>query len=337
MRVEARARVAVEQGERVLVEAALEPAPVGARRGAQRHDAAGDVHHVAGGAAVGVGAEVLGVGAVLLARVLDGGKDVALRERDERVGLVVLEVGVEERSVLVDEVLLQHERLVLVLHHEVVEAVDLVDQKRDLRALVLVVHVLAHAGAQLLRLAHVDDLAGLVLPQVHARQRGHGVQLLLDALELGGERIVGGGAIPALAHGAVERGPPPALALEALGVLGIERGLGIQALEPARVGRPEAVVHVKRGGSVVGFVEFVHTASIANRTSVPLGTLRSTRNAKGSPPDDGRSATRAPAGNARGRVFGEGAARRAQGGRRSGLPDRPAHAKPCFVADFDGK
>ncbi len=184
---------------------------------------------------------------------------------------------------LVDEVLLEHERLVLVLHHEVVEAVDLVDQQRDLRALVLVVHVLAHAGAQLLRLADVDDLAGLVLPQVHARQRGHGVRAPLDALELGGERIVGG-AIPALAHGAVERGPAAALALEALGVLGIERGLGIQALEPARVCRPEAVVHVKRGGSVVGFVEFVHTASIANRTSVPLGALRSTRNAKGSPP-----------------------------------------------------
>ena len=94
VRVEARARVAVEQGERVLVEGRrLSP-----RQSA--HDVAhsgttrrGDVHHVAGGAAVGVGAEVLGVGAVLLARVLDGGKDVALRERDEGVGLVVLEVG----------------------------------------------------------------------------------------------------------------------------------------------------------------------------------------------------------------------------------------------------
>ena len=96
---------------------------------------------------------------MLLARVLDGGEHIALRERDERVGLVVLEVGVEERRVLVDEVLLQHERLVLVLHHDVVEAVDLVDQQGDLRALVLEVHVLAHAGAQLLGLAHVDDLA----------------------------------------------------------------------------------------------------------------------------------------------------------------------------------
>ena len=52
--------------------------------------------HVARGAAVGVGAEVAGVlsALALLARVLDGGERVALRERDERVGLVVLEVGV---------------------------------------------------------------------------------------------------------------------------------------------------------------------------------------------------------------------------------------------------
>ena len=250
VRVEARPRLAVEQRERVLVQATLEPAPIGARRGAQRHDAAGDVHHVAGGAAVGVGAEVLRVGLVLLARVLDGGEHVALRERDERVGLVVLEVGVEEGGVLVDEVLLEHERLVLVLHHEVVEGVDLVDQQRDLRTLVLVVHVLAHAGAQLLGLADVDDLAGLVLPEVHARLRGHAVELALDALELGPLRLGRSGFAPMLAHGALERRPATAFAFEALGVLGIGFGiaaaLGIEAepkaLHAARVGRPEAVV-----------------------------------------------------------------------------------------------
>ena len=187
---------------------------------------------------------------MLLARVLDGGEHVALRERDERVGLVVLEVGVEEGGVLVDEVLLEHERLVLVLHHEVVEGVDLVDQQRDLRTLVLVVHVLAHAGAQLLGLADVDDLAGLVLPEVHARQRGHAVELALDALELGPLRLGRSGFAPMLAHGALERRPATAFAFEALGVLGIGFGiaaaLGIEAepkaLHAARVGRPEAVV-----------------------------------------------------------------------------------------------
>ena len=97
VRVEARARLAAEQRERVFLQTAVERAPVGARRGAQRHHAPRDVHHLARGAAVGVGAEVARVGAVLLARVLDGRERVAFRERDERVGLVVLEVGVEKR------------------------------------------------------------------------------------------------------------------------------------------------------------------------------------------------------------------------------------------------
>ena len=304
VRVEARAGIVRHERERILLQTALELAPVGARRGAQGHDAPGDVHHVAGGAAVGVGAEVLGVRAVLLARVLDGGEHIALRERDERVGLVVLEVGVEERRVLVDEVLLQHERLVLVLHHDVVEAVDLVDQQRDLRALVLEVHVLAHAGAQLLGLAHVDDLAGFVLPKVHSRQRGHAVQLFLDALELGalagfGARGVG----VVLARGTFERWPAATFPFEALVVAKlprIERGVARQALDAARIGHAERGVRrsrpVARRGSVVGcgsvsgrrspvecekpfveralalsgFVEIVHAASIANRTSVPL-------------------------------------------------------------------
>ena len=273
VRIEARPRLAVEQRERVLVQAALESAPIGARCGAQRHDAAGDVHHVAGGAAVGVGAEVLRVGLVLLARVLDGGEHVALRERDERVGLVVLEVGVEEGGVLVDEVLLKHERLVLVLHHEVVEGVDLVDQQRDLRTLVLVVHVLAHAGAQLLGLADVDDLARLVLPQVHARQRGHAVELALDALELGALRLA-----PMLAHGALERRPAAAFAFEALGGVGVGFGIAValgieaepKALYTTRVGRPEAVVGEREAVRRNGIVVFVHAPSIANRTGVPL-------------------------------------------------------------------
>lgn len=54
----------------------------------------------------------------------------------------------------------------------------------DLRAVVLEVHVLAHARPQLLGLADVDDLAGGVFPQVHAGLGGHRLQLALDAREL---------------------------------------------------------------------------------------------------------------------------------------------------------
>ncbi len=57
------------------------------------------------------------------------------------------------------EVLLHDERFVLVFLVDVFERVDLGDEKRYLRAVVLEVHVLAHARAQLLGLADVDDLA----------------------------------------------------------------------------------------------------------------------------------------------------------------------------------
>ena len=159
MAVEAGSGVALQKSERILFQRAGEPSPVGAGGGAQGHHAPSDVDHLPGGTGVGERTEVLRVGLVLLASVLDGREHVPFGERDEGVALVVLEVRIEKRAVLVDEVLLQHERLVLVLHHDVVEAVDLVDQQGDLRALVLEVHVLAHAGAQLLGLAHVDDLA----------------------------------------------------------------------------------------------------------------------------------------------------------------------------------
>ena len=121
---------------------------------------------------------------MFLAGVLDGREHIAFGERDEGIALVVLEVRVEKRAVLVDEVLLQHERLVLVVDDEVVEGVDGLHEQGNLRAIVLEVHVLAHARPQLLGLADVDDLAGGVFPQVHAGLGGHCFQLALDAREL---------------------------------------------------------------------------------------------------------------------------------------------------------
>ena len=184
MAIEAGAHVGFHHRERVVLKAAREIPPISARRRTQGHDAPRDVDHAAGRAGISVGPEVARVGLVLLTRVLDGGEHVAFRERDERVGLVVLEVGVEERGVLVDQVLLKDERLVLVADDDVLKRVDLVDEQWDLRAVILEVHVLAHAGAQLLRLAHVDDLAVLVLPEVHAGQGRHSIETALDARNL---------------------------------------------------------------------------------------------------------------------------------------------------------
>ena len=161
-----------------------EPSPVGAGGGAQGHHAPSDVDHLPGGTGVGERTEVLRVGLVLLAGVLDGREHIAFGERDEGVALIVLEVRIEKRAVLVDEVLLQHERLVLVVDDEVVEGVDGLHEQGNLRAVVLEVHVLAHARPQLLGLADVDDLAAGVFPQVHAGLGGHCLQLALDAREL---------------------------------------------------------------------------------------------------------------------------------------------------------
>ena len=101
---------------------------------------------------------------MLLTRIFDCREHIALRDGDERVGLIVFEVGVEPRGVLVDEVLLKHQGLVLVADHDVFERADLFDEQRDLRALILEVDILTHARTKLFSLADVDDLPVLVFP-----------------------------------------------------------------------------------------------------------------------------------------------------------------------------
>ena len=165
---------------RVLLGKALDAAPLGAGGNAHRRDLADDVDRLAGGASVGVGAEVACAGLVALAGVLERGEDVALGDGDVGVALVVLVVDVVGRVVLLDEVHLEHQGLVLGVDHQVVEAGDLVHHERDLGSLVLAVDVLAHAGTQVLGLADVEDLAAGILPQVAAGVGGHEVHLLGD-------------------------------------------------------------------------------------------------------------------------------------------------------------
>ena len=207
-----------KQGELVFFQAAFQLAPVCAFCRADGHDFARNVDQLARGAAVRVRPEIPRVGAVLFARVLNGRKDVAFRERDERVALVVLEVCVEERCVLVDEVLLEHKAFMLVLRHDVLEGVDLLYKQRNLRPLVLEVHVLAHARTKLLCFAYVNDLARRIFPEINARFGRHVCKLLFDFFE-----CCHGGSIPDASYdtpGSVEtrcrialnpkRQPPPA-------------------------------------------------------------------------------------------------------------------------------
>ena len=54
-------------------------------------------------------------------RVLDSGKDIAMRDGDIGVALVVLEVDIKIRVILLDKIALQNKRLVLALDHHVVK------------------------------------------------------------------------------------------------------------------------------------------------------------------------------------------------------------------------
>ena len=188
-------------GDRHVVGVTLEVAagalPLRAAGDADGHRLAQGVDGLARGVGVRVRAEVAGSLAVPLARVLDRREGVVLGDGDVGVALVVLEVDVEVGVVLGDEVALQHQRLVLGAHDHIVEATDHLHHQGDLGTVVRQVDVLEHARAQVLGLAHVDDLPPAVLPEVAARLRGNLGHLLGDARHAqllrarGGEAEVG--------------------------------------------------------------------------------------------------------------------------------------------------
>lgn len=96
---------------------------------------------------------------MLFTRVFNSGENIAFRNRDERIAFIVFEVGVEERRELVDKVFFEHERLMLVVHHHVLEHRHLLKHHRGFSALILTHNVLLHTGAKLLCFADVDYLS----------------------------------------------------------------------------------------------------------------------------------------------------------------------------------
>ena len=103
-------------------------------------------------------------------------------ERDEV--LVVPELDVVPGPVLLDEVVLEDRRLLLVGRDDGLEVADRSLQDGDERAVVAVrvLEVAPHARAQALGLADVDDDLLLVLEEVDARLRGQRVELLDDGI-----------------------------------------------------------------------------------------------------------------------------------------------------------
>ena len=97
------------------------------------------------------------------ARILLGG------ELDVGIGLVVAQQDVEARLPLLDEVVLERQRLFFVIDQDVVDAPRLGNQRTRLGVGELVLGKVApHAVSQHFRLADVDDFAACVFVEVHA-------------------------------------------------------------------------------------------------------------------------------------------------------------------------
>ena len=92
-----------------------------------------------------------------------------MRELDVGVGLVVAQQDVEARLVLLDEVVLERQRLFFVVDQDVIDVARFRDQRSGLYVGQLVLgKVAADAIAQALGLADVDDAARGVLVQIYA-------------------------------------------------------------------------------------------------------------------------------------------------------------------------
>ncbi len=115
-------------------------------------------------------------------------------EPERGVLLVVAQLDVEARPMLLDEEVLEDRRLLLGLrdqglevgHHAVQQGHE-VARVRGAR-----MEVRPHAGAEALRLAHVDDDAALVLEQVDPGRRRQGRELVLDLTRQHTPRLVRG-------------------------------------------------------------------------------------------------------------------------------------------------
>jgi hypothetical protein len=115
------------------------------------------------------------------ARDEDLGETVGEGELDVGVGLVVAQQDVEARLALLDEVVFEREGFVLVGDEDVLDVDGLAHERAGfgvgLRGFK---QIGAHARAQVVGLAHVDDLALGVLVEIHAGLRGQGADFLVE-------------------------------------------------------------------------------------------------------------------------------------------------------------
>ena len=163
----------------VVVQAgrAAAPAGLGAVAGAKQEDLLEQVERAPHLLGVGVGAEVGAVAAVALAREVDARELLVEGDRDVGVGLVVAQADVEARLVLLDEVLLEQQRLRLGGGDR---GLDRVDEGHQLRRAVPGApgEVRGDALLERARLADIDHPPLLVTEEVHAGLVGKRAALL---------------------------------------------------------------------------------------------------------------------------------------------------------------
>ena len=108
------------------------------------------------------------------ARDEDLGIAVVHRELDVGVGLVVAQQDVEARLALLDQVVFKRQRFAFVIDRDVVDVDRLAHQRAGLAIvdLVSLEEIRAHARAQVLGLADVDDLAFGILVEIAAGRGG---------------------------------------------------------------------------------------------------------------------------------------------------------------------
>ena len=105
----------------------------------------------------------------------------AQSELHVRISLVVAQQDVEARLALLDQIVFERQRLFVVGDDDVVDVDRLAHQRSGLGVFpAAFVEIAGHAAAQVLRLAHIDDLALGVLVEIHAGLGGNGADFGLQ-------------------------------------------------------------------------------------------------------------------------------------------------------------
>ena len=131
---------------------------------------------------IGVRPEVHRAAAVPLTGEHDAGILVGDGDRDVRKRLVVAQPHVERRPVPLDEVLLEVQRFRFALRDDHLDPAHALHHAVDTESLVAAVEVAAHAGAQGLGLADVEDIVRLAAEEIDAGASRQPPQLFPDVV-----------------------------------------------------------------------------------------------------------------------------------------------------------